>query len=190
VSALLPGSSPWELNWAQPPPCAVAACTVFRSSLRGRPQPRLNQPLSSSTVGSTVALESYDSHRSSLGRCEGPWWKSAIIYPISFFDSNGDGLGDLNGIHSKLDHLRGLGVIWLSPIYKSPLAKMIFMGVVTPMVVPSSSLFLSIFHLCDQNGLSTAGFFSQSFSGLLWPELFSFSQKIPSPSSYRGKRVR
>jgi alpha-glucosidase len=57
------------------------------------------------------------------------WWKSAIvyqIYPISFFDSNADGLGDLNGITSKLDYLRDLGVdvLWLSPIYPSPMADM------------------------------------------------------------------
>ncbi|TFK33158.1 glycoside hydrolase family 13 protein [Crucibulum laeve] len=57
------------------------------------------------------------------------WWKEAIvyqIYPISFFDSNGDGIGDLNGIHSKLDYLKDLGVdvLWLSPIYRSPLADM------------------------------------------------------------------
>ncbi|KAH7920510.1 glycoside hydrolase family 13 protein [Leucogyrophana mollusca] len=57
------------------------------------------------------------------------WWKSAVvyqIYPISFFDSNGDGIGDLNGIHSKLDYLKDLGVdiLWLSPIYRSPLADM------------------------------------------------------------------
>ena len=57
------------------------------------------------------------------------WWKSAVvyqIYPISFKDSNGDGLGDLNGIASKLDLLKDLGVnvLWLSPIYPSPLADM------------------------------------------------------------------
>ena len=57
------------------------------------------------------------------------WWKSACIYqiyPISFYDSNGDGIGDLPGIIAKLDYLKDLGVdvIWLSPIYKSPLADM------------------------------------------------------------------
>lgn len=57
------------------------------------------------------------------------WWKEATvyqIYPVSFFDSNGDGIGDLNGIYSKLDYLRDLGVdvLWLSPIYRSPLADM------------------------------------------------------------------
>ena len=53
------------------------------------------------------------------------WWKESVvyqIYPRSFRDSNGDGIGDLNGITSKLDYLKELGVdvIWLSPVYKSP----------------------------------------------------------------------
>jgi len=53
------------------------------------------------------------------------WWKHAIfyqIYPRSFLDSNGDGIGDIQGIISKLDYLRDLGIdaIWLSPIYVSP----------------------------------------------------------------------
>ena len=57
-------------------------------------------------------------------RTEG-WWKSAVvyqIYPRSFADSNGDGVGDLPGIISRLDYLELLGVdvLWLSPIYKSP----------------------------------------------------------------------
>ena len=55
------------------------------------------------------------------------WWhkKTAYqIYPKSFCDSNGDGIGDLPGIISKLDYLKDLGIdiIWLSPIYCSPLA--------------------------------------------------------------------
>ncbi|MGO8718204.1 MAG: glycoside hydrolase family 13 protein [Acidobacteriaceae bacterium] len=54
-----------------------------------------------------------------------PWWKHAVIYevyPRSFQDSNGDGVGDLNGITDRLDYLQGLGVnaIWLTPIYPSP----------------------------------------------------------------------
>ena len=49
------------------------------------------------------------------------WWKESVvyqIYPRSFCDSNGDGIGDLNGITSKLDYLKELGVdvIWLSPV--------------------------------------------------------------------------
>lgn len=53
------------------------------------------------------------------------WWKEAVIYqiyPRSFADSNGDGIGDLNGITAHLDYLETLGidVIWLSPVYKSP----------------------------------------------------------------------
>lgn len=53
------------------------------------------------------------------------WWKEAVvyqIYPRSFADSNGDGIGDLRGIIGKLDYLQELGVdiIWLNPVYKSP----------------------------------------------------------------------
>ena len=56
---------------------------------------------------------------------QGKWWKSAVIYqiyPRSFADSNGDGIGDLQGIISKLDYLGNLGIdaIWLSPVCKSP----------------------------------------------------------------------
>ncbi len=55
-----------------------------------------------------------------------PWWKSAVayqIYPRSFKDSNGDGVGDIRGIIEKLDHLQELGidVVWISPLYKSPM---------------------------------------------------------------------
>ncbi|MDN3681016.1 alpha-glucosidase [Vibrio tapetis subsp. quintayensis] len=54
------------------------------------------------------------------------WWHNAVvyqIYPRSFNDSNGDGIGDIPGIIEKLDHIKGLGanVIWLSPVYQSPM---------------------------------------------------------------------
>jgi oligo-1,6-glucosidase len=66
------------------------------------------------TTRSTAAAETHDA-----------WWKHAVvyqIYPRSFADSNGDGIGDLQGIIDKLDYLADLGVdvIWLSPIYPSP----------------------------------------------------------------------
>ena len=53
------------------------------------------------------------------------WYKDAVIYqiyPRSFCDGNGDGLGDIPGIISKLDYLKDLGVncVWLSPVYESP----------------------------------------------------------------------
>lgn len=56
---------------------------------------------------------------------EKKWWKEAVIYqiyPRSFKDSNGDGIGDLKGIISKLDYLKSLGInaVWLNPIYESP----------------------------------------------------------------------
>jgi oligo-1,6-glucosidase len=56
---------------------------------------------------------------------DAPWWTRAVVYqvyPRSFADSDGDGIGDLGGLHSRLDHLVDLGVdvVWLSPIYPSP----------------------------------------------------------------------
>ncbi|BCJ55282.1 glucohydrolase [Actinoplanes sp. NBRC 14428] len=56
---------------------------------------------------------------------DNPWWHSAVvyqIYPRSFADADGDGMGDLRGIIQHLDHIAGLGadVIWLSPVYRSP----------------------------------------------------------------------
>jgi alpha-glucosidase len=55
------------------------------------------------------------------------WWQTGVIYqiyPRSFLDSSGDGVGDLPGITGKLDYLQWLGIdaIWLSPIYPSPMA--------------------------------------------------------------------
>ncbi|KAH6903418.1 alpha amylase [Coprinopsis sp. MPI-PUGE-AT-0042] len=84
-------------------------------------------------------MASQDQEESTLIPFGRAWWKEAVvyqIYPISFFDSNGDGIGDLNGIASKLDYLKDLGVdvLWLSPIYKSPLADMGY-----DMCVPYSS---------------------------------------------------
>ena len=61
----------------------------------------------------------------SKNKTDAEWWKEAVIYqiyPRSFMDSDGDGIGDLKGITSKLDYLKELGVdvLWLSPIYASP----------------------------------------------------------------------
>lgn len=58
---------------------------------------------------------------------DSPWWKSAVVYqvyPWSFQDTNGDGIGDLPGVTNRLEYLAWLGVdaIWLSPIYPSPMA--------------------------------------------------------------------
>ena len=60
---------------------------------------------------------------------EKKWWKEAVvyqIYPRSFQDSNGDGIGDIPGIISRLDYLKWLGVdaVWLCPVYDSPNADM------------------------------------------------------------------
>ncbi len=60
---------------------------------------------------------------------EKKWWKEAVvyqIYPRSFQDSDGDGVGDLKGLTGKLDYVKSLGIdiIWLNPIYSSPNADM------------------------------------------------------------------
>jgi glycosidase len=62
--------------------------------------------------------------RTSPGR---PWWEDAVIYeifPLSFMDSDGDGIGDVAGVASRLDYLVALGVtaVWLTPIHPSPMA--------------------------------------------------------------------
>lgn len=65
-----------------------------------------------------------DDHDHSHGTLD--WWESGVfyqIYPRSFMDSNGDGVGDIPGISAKLEHLADLGVdgVWFSPLFKSPM---------------------------------------------------------------------
>lgn len=65
-------------------------------------------------------------HRFST-QTEAPWWKGATIYqiyPRSFADGNGDGVGDLAGVLAHLDYVTALGVnaVWLNPVYRSPMA--------------------------------------------------------------------
>jgi alpha-glucosidase len=73
-------------------------------------------------AGQTPAVKPNPARTTSSAR---DWWKNAVIYeiyPRSFQDSNGDGIGDLNGITERLDYLKALGVdaIWLTPVYPSP----------------------------------------------------------------------
>ena len=84
--------------------------------------------LAAFVAGPAVAQGDVIYHDAPAGEVNGyarKWWKEAVVYqvyPRSFKDSNGDGIGDLNGITSKLDYLQGLGVnvVWLSPHYDSP----------------------------------------------------------------------
>ncbi len=75
---------------------------------------------------SLVCSSSFSQPQKSPVHAEGhPWWQDAVfyeVYPRSFADSNGDGIGDLKGIESKLDYLQQLGVdaIWITPCYPSP----------------------------------------------------------------------
>jgi alpha-glucosidase len=83
-------------------------------------------PAQTHALAKTAAAEAKSSEAKSSGfKSSNDWWKGAVvyeIYPRSFQDSNGDGIGDLNGITSRLDYLKTLGVdaIWLTPIYPSP----------------------------------------------------------------------
>ena len=75
--------------------------------------------------GQTLLAQSTSQPESGTSASMQDWWKNAVIYeiyPRSFQDTNGDGIGDLNGITSRLDYLQGLGVdaIWLTPVYPSP----------------------------------------------------------------------
>ncbi|HEX4728067.1 MAG TPA: glycoside hydrolase family 13 protein [Jatrophihabitans sp.] len=87
------------------------------------------------STGSHLDGESFDGeHLDLYGGEDGPsgpgspdWWRSAVfyqIYPRSFADGNGDGIGDLIGVRERLDYLKLLGIdaIWLSPFYRSPMA--------------------------------------------------------------------
>jgi alpha-glucosidase len=78
-----------------------------------------------STAMSAPQASSQTSREANSVTPERDWWKNAVIYeiyPRSFQDSNGDGVGDLNGITARLDYLKDLGVdaIWLTPCYPSP----------------------------------------------------------------------
>jgi oligo-1,6-glucosidase len=78
-------------------------------------------------IAGTLVFASYygAAQSTAAGNPDRKWWKEAIvyqIYPRSFKDNNGDGIGDLKGIISKLDYIKSLGVtaVWLNPIYSSP----------------------------------------------------------------------
>lgn len=76
---------------------------------------------------------------------EKAWWKEAVvyqIYPRSFKDSNGDGIGDLQGVIGKLDYLKELGidVIWMSPCYKSLMMIMDMISLITVTLWTNSAL--------------------------------------------------
>ena len=105
---------------------AVANPVVRRLSLRAL-QKLAPGRLDDSLVDSLLGLLNHETQTppAPTGGITRKWWKEAVayqIYPRSFADSNGDGVGDLRGIREKLPYLKELGVnlLWLSPVYDSP----------------------------------------------------------------------
>ena len=108
------------------PEKAVANPVVRRLSLRAL-QKLAPGRLDDSLVDSLLGLLNHETQTppAPTGGITRKWWKEAVayqIYPRSFADSNGDGVGDLRGIREKLPYLKELGVnlLWLSPVYDSP----------------------------------------------------------------------
>ncbi|MGA7159286.1 MAG: alpha-amylase family glycosyl hydrolase, partial [Acidobacteriaceae bacterium] len=103
----LPLSPAWRRFCGSTTLAAAAFALILETS-------PLATPLASAQASTPSAATSSD-----------PWWKHAVvyeIYPRSFQDSNGDGIGDLNGITSRLGYLQSLGIdaIWIAPMYPSP----------------------------------------------------------------------
>jgi alpha-glucosidase len=89
-------------------PCALALCLALPG-----------------TLACAQSAQSKVQNAASSSQAERDWWRNAVIYevyPRSFQDTNGDGIGDLNGITARLDYLQKLGIdaIWLTPVYPSP----------------------------------------------------------------------
>ena len=105
------------MHWTNHRPSTIASCAVAvlfgLSALGSVGQSAVAHPTPQPIANSSISEQN--------------WWKNAVlyeIYPRSFQDSNGDGIGDLNGITQRLDYLKELGVdaVWLSPVYPSPQA--------------------------------------------------------------------
>src|SRR5277367_3676718 len=119
------------MSRCRPKPSRFLACTDSRRSREGQTMLQRNGVATSygSVIVIIIVALAFASSESQAQRKLDPeghaWWQHAVfyeIYPRSFADSNNDGVGDLNGITSKLDYLKQLGVdaIWITPCYPSP----------------------------------------------------------------------
>ena len=103
--------------------CLVAVAWAFAASVAARAGcDRTDLPQHNPTL---LSRRRHNPRHKAVKPQPSDWWKHAVfyeIYPRSFADSNGDGIGDLNGINSKLDYLKKLGVdaIWITPCFPSP----------------------------------------------------------------------
>src|SRR5262249_45668591 len=113
-----------DMDWRQSLPhrSSVSSCA---SSAEGAPGRWIRMKRFLSPLLLALATLASAQSRTKPERSADPWWKHALIYeiyPRSFQDSNGDGMGDLKGITARLDYLHDLGVdaIWVTPFYPSP----------------------------------------------------------------------
>jgi alpha-glucosidase len=111
------------MHWTKSVVAAIATCALSLSI--GAPATILGCPIHDEVMGGKPQTSSSPSHEAQSQPTGPEWWRHAVlyeIYPRSFQDSNGDGVGDLKGITSRLDYLHDLGIdaIWITPMYPSP----------------------------------------------------------------------
>src|SRR5450756_1285929 len=106
---------------------ATASASHYPKRPRERYIEKLDAGLGAQVIHPTASLFRLSLHQRTMNSTARLWWQDAVIYqiyPRSFQDSNGDGVGDLEGILSRIDYLATLGVdaVWISPFYPSPMA--------------------------------------------------------------------
>ncbi|MFZ0792955.1 MAG: alpha-amylase family glycosyl hydrolase, partial [Candidatus Korobacteraceae bacterium] len=115
----------WACPWARAQSQSATTQSNAPGAQSNGGSPQAKPAAAQGKAATTRAKSSAGKSKTAAAVAVNPWWQSAVFYEVytrSFADSNNDGIGDLNGITSKLDYLHELGVdaIWLTPFYPSP----------------------------------------------------------------------